>query len=132
MSCSCAQRAASYDAVRRTCMVLAKGAAMCAAGTERMRCGLRVLTCRRIRVRRAAEAAVRLAADAAVLSTCWWVRTRGDANAAFALTLHCRGCDAADLLMNQNARSGGSCCRCCGAAEVLRRCLAAGGGAAAL
>ena len=61
MSCGCARRAASCDAVWRTCMVLVKDIAMCAAGAGKMRCGLRVLTCWRIRMRGAEEAAVTLA-----------------------------------------------------------------------
>ena len=60
MSCCCARRAASCDAARRTCMALAKDAALCVAGTGKMRCGLRVLICRRIRKRGAAEAAATL------------------------------------------------------------------------
>ncbi len=58
------------------------------------------------RARGVADAAV----DAAVLRTFWWIEARGDANAAVALTLHCRGRDAADLLANQSARRGRCCC----------------------
>ncbi len=60
VSCCCVHRAASCDAVRRTCMMLAEDAVMRVAGTGKMRCSLRVLTCWRIRRRGAAEAAATL------------------------------------------------------------------------